>query len=306
MNDIDAIAQFIDYLANVKNYSHNTVISYKNDIEDFLSFIKNEKMAPSLLGIKNSRACKNYISYISNNDLASTTINRKLSSLKSFYNFLYKNDLIRENYFQEVTAPKIGKRLPKILKDTEIMMLFNACDKNTPLGCRNYCLLEILYGCGLRVNELCSLQIKDIDFSELTITVRGKGNKDRIVIMYEDMAYDLKRYISTFRLDLLYRSKDENNRNVFLNKNGTSLTPRGVRVILNKLINDCHETFHISPHMLRHSFATALLNNGADIRSVQELLGHESLSTTQIYTHVSFENIKNSYEISHPRAKKEK
>ncbi|MDE7106328.1 MAG: tyrosine-type recombinase/integrase, partial [Anaeroplasmataceae bacterium] len=121
---------------------------------------------------------------------------------------------------------------------------------------------------------------------------------------FEDMANDLRRYISTYRVDLLYHSKDQENRHVFLNKNGTTLTPRGVRVILNKLITDCGETFHLSPHMLRHSFATVLLNHGADLRSVQELLGHENLSTTQIYTHVSFPEVKKSYELSHPRAKK--
>ena len=122
--------------------------------------------------------------------------------------------------------------------------------------------------------------------------------------MYEEMADNLRKYISSFRLDLLYKSEEQENRHVFLNKNGTTLTPRGVRVILNKLITDCGETFELSPHMLRHSFATALLNNGADMRSVQELLGHENLSTTQIYTHVTFDSIRRSYETSHPRAKK--
>ena len=184
------------------------------------------------------------------------------------------------------------------------MMLFNICDQTKPLGVRNYCILELLYGCGLRVSELCNLEIKDIDFDDLTILIHGKGSKDRVVIMYEEMANNLRKYISNSRLDLLYKSENHENRHVFLNKNGTTLTPRGVRVILNKLISDCGETFHLSPHMLRHSFATALLNNGADMRSVQELLGHESLSTTQVYTHVSYETIKTSYQIAHPRAMK--
>ncbi len=302
MNDIEVIAKYMDYLANVKNYSSNTVVSYHKDIEEFLEFIKSEKMAAGLLQIRNDRVCKNYISYLSSLKLASTSINRKLSSLRSFYEFLLKNNYVKNNFFEEVNAPKAPKRLPKMIKESEIEMLFNICDKNTPLGLRNYCILEVLYGCGLRVSELCNIEIKDIDFIEQTIVVHGKGSKDRVAIMFEDMANDLKRYISTYRLDLLYHSNEQNNRYVFLNKNGTTLTPRGVRVILNKLISDCGETFHLSPHMLRHSFATALLNNGADLRSVQELLGHENLSTTQIYTHVSFENIRKSYELSHPRA----
>ena len=304
MNETEAIVKFIEYLQNVKGYSENTVISYRKDIEEFYEFVHSEKMAPSILQIRNKRVCKNYISYLSSSDLASTSISRKLSSLRSFYNFLLKNGEVTVNFFDEFEAPKAPKRLPKMIKESEIDMLFNVCDQNTPLGLRNYCILEVLYGCGLRVSELCGLEIKDIDFNELSIVVHGKGSKDRVVIMFEQMALDLRRYISTYRLDLLYLAKDQNNRHVFLNKNGTTLTPRGVRVILNKLIEDCGETFHLSPHMLRHSFATALLNHGADLRSVQELLGHENLSTTQIYTHVTFENVKKSYELSHPRAQK--
>lgn len=306
MTDREAIALFLDHLANVKNYSSYTVSSYHQDIEEFLNFVKTEQMAPDILRIR-GYVPQNYMEYLATLDLASASIFRKLSSLSSFYEFLLKNQLVKENYFKNIdkdVLPKRKKRLPKVIKENEIMMLMNSCDKDTPLGLRNYCLLEVLYGSGLRVSELCALQIKDIDFSDLSILVHGKGSKDRIALMYEEMANDLRRYISTFRLDLLYRSKDEENRTVFLNKNGTSLTPRGVRYILNELIRSCGEAFHISPHMLRHSFATALLNNGADLRSVQELLGHENLSTTQIYTHVSLEEIRKSYEISHPRAMK--
>ena len=304
MTDLDAIEEFINHLANIKGYSENTIISYKNDIEEFLSFLKTEKMAAGLLQVRNERVCRNYISYLSSMDLASSSIHRKLSALSSFYNFLLSEELVRSNFFENVEAPKMPKRLPKTIKDSEIMMLFDICDKNNKLGYRNYCILGCLYGCGLRVSELCNMQIKDIDFNERIIKINGKGNKDRFVIMYDELSESLKHYISTFRVEILYNSKDENNRYVFLNKNGTQLTRVGVRKILDKLVMDCGETFKISPHMLRHSFATALLNNGADMRSVQELLGHESLSTTQIYTHVSFDKIKSSYQIAHPRANK--
>lgn len=304
MSNEEAIAKYMDYLANVKNYSSNTVISYRQDLQEFLDFILSEKMAPNLFRLRNERVCKNYISYLSGLKLASSSINRKLSSLRSFYDYLLKSGEVDKNFFDEVEAPKMPKRLPKTIKNSEIMMMFNSCDLTKALGYRNYCILEVLYGCGLRVSELCNMQIKDIDFDDLSIMIHGKGSKDRIVLMYEDMSDHLRRYISTFRMDLLFKSKEEENRFVFLNKNGTALTTRGVRVILNKIIEDCGESFHLSPHMLRHSFATALLNNGADMRSVQELLGHENLSTTQIYTHVSFENIKKSYALSHPRASK--
>ena len=304
MSDQEAINEFIEFLKNEKGYSENTLVSYSNDLSDFMNFLKTEKMAAGLLKIRNSRIAQNYVSYLSKQNLAASTIHRKISALSSFYSFLVKEELIKENYFENIDIPKIPSRLPKTIKETEIQMLFEVCDLTNKLGYRNYCILGCLYGCGLRVSELCNMKIKDIDFVERTIKIHGKGNKDRIVIIYKDLADCLKHYISTFRVELLYNSKDYENRYVFLNKNGTQLTRVGVRKILEKLVNDCHETFHISPHMLRHSFATALLNNGADLRSVQELLGHESLSTTQIYTHVSYEKIKESYQIAHPRAMK--
>jgi integrase/recombinase XerC len=148
------------------------------------------------------------------------------------------------------------------------------------------------------------MQIKDINFADSTIKIFGKGSKDRLVIMFDDLVKDLKHYLSNERLSLLRKSSDIDNRNVFLNKNGTSLTPRGVRVILNDILEHAGETYHITPHMLRHSFATSMLDHGADLRSVQELLGHESLSTTQIYTHVSVEKMKSEYMAGHPRAHK--
>ncbi|MCR5231538.1 MAG: tyrosine-type recombinase/integrase, partial [Acholeplasmatales bacterium] len=152
---------------------------------------------------------------------------------------------------------------------------------------------------------LCNMQIKDIDFNERIIRIHGKGSKEREVFITNTLSDHLKHYISTFRVELLYNSKDLENRYVFLNKNGTTLSRIGVRKILEKMVLDAGEHFHISPHMIRHSFATELLNNGFDIRSVQELLGHESLSTTQIYISVDYERMNKEYQLSHPRAKKE-
>ena len=302
MNDKEAILDFIEHLANVKGYSENTIESYKNDLEEFSSFLATEKMARDMLHIRNERTAQNYVSYLSKRGLSSSSIHRKISSLSSFYGYLVKEELFKENYFLSLELPKEPKRLPKVIKEDEINMLFEVCDLNNKLGYRNYCILGCLYGCGLRVSELCGMQIKDIDFIERTIHIHGKGMKDRMVIMYEDLAVSLKHYISTFRLDLLYNSRQMDERTVFLNKNGTPLSRVGVRKILEHLVELCGETYNISPHMLRHSFATAMLNNGADMRSVQELLGHESLSTTQVYTHLSFEKIKESYKIAHPRA----
>ena len=213
--------------------------------------------------------------------------------------------MVDKNLFLDVDTPKKPKRLPKMIKNSEIEAMLEACDLENKLGYRNYCLLLVLFTSGLRVSELCNLEIKDIDFNERIMRIRGKGSKDRIVILNEDVAPALKHYISTFRNDILYNSKDLENRHVFLNKNGTTLTRVGVRKILDKIVLDSGDTFHISPHMLRHSFATTLLNNGMDLRSVQELLGHENLSTTQIYTHVSYEQMQNVYAKAFPRNKKD-
>lgn len=305
MNDEELIEDYLKSLSNIEGYSENTVLAYKNDIYEFLSFLRDEKMAKGLLYLRNKNIARNYLSYLGRSEIKSSSIHRKISSLSSFYHYLYNEGLVEHNYFNNLELPKTPKRLPHMVKDDEIMMLFNSCDLEDKLGFRDYCILGCLYGCGLRVSELCNMQIKDIDFIERKIKIRGKGNKDRIVIMYPELSDMLKHYISTYRLELLYLSKDEENRYVFLNKNGTTLTRVGVRKILEKLVNKCGETYHISPHMLRHSFATALLNNGADLRSVQDLLGHSSLSTTQIYTHVADEAIRKSYEESFPRAKKE-
>lgn len=303
MTDEEALKEFLNYISSVKNYSDNTLTSYESDILEFSKFLQDERMAPNLLRLRH-QVPRNYISYLSNQNLATRTIHRKLSSLNSFYNYLYKQEYIKENFFKDIEAPKIEKRLPKVITDDEMIMLFEVCDMENKLGYRNYCILGCLYGCGLRVSELCDMQIKDIDYSSRTIRIHGKGSKDRDVVMYEGLDEALKHYISTFRVELLYNSKDLENRYVFLNKNGTKLSRVGVRKILEKLVLDAGEHFHISPHMLRHSFATALLRNGADLRSVQELLGHESLSTTSIYAHVNYEDMQREFQLSHPRAKR--
>lgn len=305
MTDSDYIDDYINYLDTIKGYSTNTLKSYKEDILDFSNWLKKEKMAKDIVHIR-SRVASNYKVALRNQKLSVSSINRKISSLTSFYTYLVKEGYVDENFFSEVESLKKEKRLPHVLKEDELNYLFNSIDRSTALGNRNYCLLEVMYGTGVRVSELCSIEISDLSFSDSTIKIRGKGNKDRIVIMFDNLKEDLKNYINNDRLVLIRKSTKIDNRTLFLNKNGTSLTDRGVRLILNDIIKKCGETYHISPHMLRHSFATSMLDHGADLRSVQELLGHESLSTTQIYTHVSIEQMKKEYMESFPRAKKKK
>ena len=300
----EAIDSFKEYLESIKGYSIYTVIAYINDVNEFKNFIVSEKMARDLFHI-NERVCKNYHALLNQSGEKATTVNRKMSSLRSFYSYLMKEHVVDINYFDEISGDKIEKRLPKVLKHEEIMQMINSIDKNTPLGFRNYALIKTMYGTGLRVSEVCELEVKDIDFSREALRVRGgKGNKDRDVVLFKGLLMDLKHYINNERIALLSKGHDANLRILFLNKNGGPLTARGVRVILNSIINKMGETFKITPHMLRHSFASSMLNNGADLRTVQELLGHENLSTTQIYTHVSEEKLKKAYNEAFPRMKK--
>jgi integrase/recombinase XerC len=307
MTDIDVIEQFLKYLEIEKAYSDNTISSYKVDINEFLAFIKTEKMAPSLIRCK-KKVAEYYVQYLSSKEeLKATSIHRKISALSSFYEYLYRQKMVDLNIFEnidELKRVKIPKRNPQIIGNDEIKMLFEACDLDSNLGYRNYLLLGFLYGCGLRVSELCNLQIKDIDVPSRNIRIFGKGKKERIVIFYEDLVPMIRHYLTKVRAEMSYHAKDKDDRTFFLNKNGDPLTRVGVRKILEGLVKKCGETYHISPHVLRHCFATALLNNGCDLRSVQELLGHASLSTTQIYTHVTFKKMQEDYQISHPRAMK--
>ena len=293
--DKEAIESYKEYLTGVKNYSPNTISSYIKDVTEFSEFISSEKMAAGLLFLRNERACKNFVSHLSFKNDSSTSINRKLSSLRTFYNFLLREHHVKDNFFDNINSIKTPKRLPKVVKEVEIDMIFKSIDTSTALGFRNYLIVEILYGCGIRVSELCSLVIKDIDFSNGTILIHGKG---------EQLSKNLKHYISYERLELLKKSDNIENRILLLNNRGNSLTDRGVRIILNKIIDDMGETFKITPHMIRHSFATHLLDRGADLRSIQEMLGHSDISTTKIYTHVTTEKIREDYKNYHPRNKK--
>lgn len=305
MNFEEILANFLNYLDANKGYSYNTLLAYKNDILEFNNFVISEKFQKDCLSLRNERAAKAFISHLNMNDEKETSINRKLSSLRTFYDYLVNLDLVKVNFFTDLKGPKIPKRLPKIIKEDEIKMMFQSCDLKDDLGFRNYLILELLYGLGLRVSELCNLKINNLDFSRKEIRIYGKGSKERIGVMFDSLEEDLKHYLNINRVHLLMKTDNVKEEYLLLNRNGKKLSTRGIRVILDKIISDCNETFHIYPHMLRHSFATALLNNGADLRSVQELLGHESLRTTQIYTHVSYEKIKEEYSISHPRALKE-
>ncbi|MBB6443833.1 tyrosine recombinase XerC [Bacillus benzoevorans] len=292
------LKSFIEYLQIERNYSQYTIESYQHDINEFFLFMNEQKIA-SLTEVTYADI-RIYLTLLYKKNLARKTVSRKISSLRSFYNYMLREKLLTDNPFSLVTMPKIEKRLPDFFYGDEMKQLFAACETDTSLGLRNYALLELLYATGIRVGECSGLRLKDVDFFLSTILVHGKGQKERYV-PFGSFAHDaLEKYIQNGRR-LLMKNHDSHDF-FFVNFRGGPLTARGIRVILNKIIEDSSLKGKIHPHMLRHTFATHLLENGADMRTVQELLGHANLSSTQVYTHVTNEYLRRSYMNHHPRA----
>ncbi|MCF2646585.1 tyrosine recombinase XerC [Niallia circulans] len=292
------VQAFITYLQIEKNYSPYTIEFYMQDIDQFFRFMKDQvidkldDVSPSDVRI--------YLTELFSQQLARKTIARKISSLRSFYRFLLREKEVGNNPFSAVSIPKLEKRLPDFFYEEELQQLFLSCDTNTPLGLRNKALLELLYATGIRVGECTKIQLSDIDFSVSTVLVRGKGQKERYVPFGSFAHQALEAYIKTGRNKLM---KDISSHSyLFVNYRGGILTDNGVRDILNKMMDTSSSQGKIHPHKLRHSFATHLLANGADMRTVQELLGHAFLTSTQIYTHVTNEYLKKTYMSYHPRA----
>ncbi|GMB08470.1 integrase/recombinase XerC [Thermolongibacillus altinsuensis] len=290
---------FIEYLQIEKNYSEYTIACYKRDIGEFFEFMQREKIE-KLEDVTYSDV-RLFLTELHTKKQASRSIARKISSLRSFYKFLLREKIVQENPFALASLPKREQKIPQFLYKEELESLFLVNDLNTAIGQRNQALIELLYATGIRVSECCNIQLSDIDFSLSTILIHGKGNKQRYVPFGSYAKEALERYISDGRKQLLKKAKVPNHY-LFLNFRGNPLTPRGVRNILDEMVEKASLSLKISPHVLRHTFATHLLNEGADLRSVQELLGHAHLSSTQVYTHVTKEHLRNIYLHSHPRA----
>ncbi|SFI23163.1 MULTISPECIES: tyrosine recombinase XerC [unclassified Bacillus (in: firmicutes)] len=298
--DVNKMLQlFVGYLQIERNYSKYTIASYQNDLEHFVQFMRRE----GILTFEDVTYVdvRLYLTTLHNEKLARKSVARKISSLRSLYRFLMREGYREDNPFALAALPKKEWSIPKFLYDEELEKLFEVSDTSKPLGQRDQALLELMYATGIRVSEFVKLQLTDIDFSTGTILVMGKGKKQRYVPFGSYAQDALVTYIENGRKQLEKKSQ-EHSQTVFLNAKGTPLTDRGVRYVLNELIKKTSLTMHISPHMLRHTFATHMLNEGADLRAIQELLGHENLSATQIYTHVSKERLRSVYMMHHPRA----
>jgi len=301
LNNQEVLSFYEDYLRNEKQYSENTVVSYVNDINSLICFLESEDLGE--LKYTTNRMAKFYISYL-HNKYNPKSIRRKISSVRTMFEYLLDQGIVRDNPFKNVVLPKVSKKLPKFIYEDEMFDFLNGIDDKNPIGFRNKTIFEILYGCGLRVSELINIKINEIDFVKQELKVHGKGSVDRIVPIHNLAIDTLKKYLMESRPILKSKNLVDNDY-VFLNSRGYSLTARGVRDILEREIKKQASTLKVSPHSFRHSFATHLLNNGVDLRIVQELLGHVSLSTTQIYTKISKEKLQEEYKKAHPRAFKD-
>ena len=286
---------FAQYLLVTRDASPNTLEAYLTDLDQFWAYL-----APRGIALQQADhlAIRGFIASIHASTKA-TTRARKLSSLRAFYAFLYRRGLVSQNPGRLVMAPKKPKQLPKVVPFDDLLTLLKTPDPSTPIGARDRAVLEVLYGGGLRVSELCGMDLGDWDASANTVRVLGKGQKERIVPIGSQAKAALLDYLR-LRGDLL---KGEATSALFLNTRGERLMPRSVRDLIDKRVLECALSRHIHPHALRHSFATHLLDGGADLRSIQEMLGHASLSTTQRYTEVSFSRLQEVYDESHPRAR---
>lgn len=275
------------HIAATNTASENTLEAYGRDVSQFLDYLGNVEISNI-----DSRYAYDYLDVLYSQNITTRSVARKVSSLRSYFKFAQQNYGIKNNPFHYIKIKQRSKPLPKFLMFDEIDKLINACS-NDYLGIRNEVMIELMYACGLRVSELVSLKIDDVDFNNRSVKIIGKGNKERIVFFYEKFKHKFLNYLQHSRV--LYPGYDLTDI-VFLNNKGKQLTSRGVQYILDSVSMHTDLKYKVHPHMLRHSFATHLIDNGASLRMVQVLLGHESLSTTQIYTHVSMQKIREDYD----------
>jgi integrase/recombinase XerC len=293
------LEQFINYIEIEKHYSFYTVKNYERDLDSFYAFLKKENIS----NIKDIdfKVVRLYLSVMYEKKYSKKTISRNISSLRSFFKYLVKHEYVKTNPMLLISNPKQDHKLPNFLYYNDLTKILEIPDISTPLGHRDALIIELFYSTGIRVSEIINIKINDIDHSKRRIKILGKGNKERYAL-YGSVCSDLlNSYLNEKRIIIL---GDKHNDYLFVNHLGNKLTSRGVEYILSKIIKKSDLKTKISPHTLRHTFATHMLNEGADLKSVQELLGHENLKTTQIYTHISNERLREVYLHSHPRAKK--
>lgn len=290
MKDLE---KYLDYLKYNKNYSDKTILNYGLDLKDYFNFLKVECLDYKDVTYNDLMSL---FKHFETNKLTNKSIRRHISSIKGFYKYLVNNEIVNTNPFIYVNLPKKEQKLPRYLTLSEMLSIFDKMEIKTNYDLRDRLILELMYATGVRVSEVINIKVYDIDFYNNSIKVLGKGSKERIVYYNEVVGDLLSKYMS------IYDSLNKKNLEyLFLNQKGDKLTTKGISYIINQVIKKISFNKHITPHMLRHTFATHLLNNGCSVTTVQELLGHSSIGTTGIYTHVTFDHIKEVYYKTHPR-----
>lgn len=295
----DELTNFISYLQNERHYSKLTISSYQTDLLEAKRFWQNNGGFDGWENVQ-ERDIQIYLQNLADRKLARSSQARQMSSLHSFFRFLTRRKFIKIDPTQGITLRRGEKKLPEFFYENELKQVFDSLQDGRPLTVRNLALFELFYATGMRVSEVSNLTLHQIDLNLQTILVHGKGNKDRYVAFDDHTKKSLVKYLDNARPKLL---KDESEQHVFLSNLGKALSKRGIEYVMQKTFNQAGISGKVHPHELRHTFATAMLNNGADLRSVQELLGHSSLSATQIYTHVTMAHLKSDYEKYFPRNK---
>ncbi|MCT0164766.1 tyrosine recombinase XerC [Lactobacillus helveticus] len=295
----DELTHFISYLQNERHYSELTISSYQTDLLEAKKFWQENGGFDGWKNVQ-ERDIQIYLQNLADRKLVRSSQARQMSSLHSFFRFLTRRKFIKIDPAQGITLRRGEKKLPEFFYGNELKQVFDSLKGNKPLTMRNLALFELFYATGMRVSEVSNLTLRQIDLNLQTILVHGKGNKDRYVAFDDHTKKSLVRYLEDARPNLL---KDETEQHVFLSNLGNPLSKRGIEYVMQKTFNQAGISGKVHPHELRHTFATAMLNNGADLRSVQELLGHSSLSATQIYTHVTMAHLKSDYEKYFPRNK---
>lgn len=294
------LKDFCVYLEVERNFSQHTIRAYNSDILAYLIWLGETPAASA-----NHAKVKEYLLFIQKFNYSKTTLSRKISAIRTFYRYLYRERVVESNPINSIHSPKKSKSLPKFLSGGEIEQILNNIKIDTPAGYRNRAILELLYATGMRVSELSNLNFENLNLEENEITVFGKGSKERIVLVSNRAKDFLEKYIKFARNMVTERPgelKSDGTSPVFINKTGFRLQPQTIRMVLKEIVHKIELPKVVTPHVFRHSFATKLLEKGADLRVVQELLGHASISNTQIYTHVSTERLKMVYDKTHPRA----
>lgn len=286
-DDMKDAYKFLDYLKYERGFSDYTIKSYRIDLKEFYDFAKEDNIDIDLV--------RKYLRELYEKKYSNRSISRKVSSLKSYFKYLESEGIIKDNFMRLISNPKIEKTLPNYLNYEDLEKLLDFPDKNNKYGLRDALILEMLYSSGIRVSELSNMKVKDIDFNEKKILILGKGNKERYVYFGSKCMNLLNKYLELDHRDSPY---------LLIGKRTEKLNEREIRSIVTETAKKAGISVHVTPHTLRHTYATHMLNDGADLKSVGDLLGHESLSTTQIYTHVSNERLRQVYLSAHPRAHK--